>query len=213
MMDQHICIIYINSVHKPLLLIFILRDKIINIDSTISLSTESVILQSIRVTEPLLYFMLIVIKIWILLVDFIEVCLDGRDVDKFIDIVSFINKIVDGTTLDIFEQFQIIAKRKIWFSDKTIPLYFAHHKINDFIVYNPMFFLIDVISINYFLSHMFVQLCEVDYKIENNWQILILEIIDCLSYTILICDKISLFEVYFLLYDILQRVENLLLNL
>jgi len=41
-------------------------------------------------------------------------------------------------------------------------------------MYNPMLFFIYIIPIDYFLGHMFVQFCEIDWKVENNWEILIL---------------------------------------
>ena len=108
-MYEHIRITNINSVHKPLLLILIFRDKIIYIDSTILLPTATIVLQSIRMAEPLLDFMLVEIKICFLFVDFVEIRLAGRHIDEFIDIVGFVDKIVHRATLDIFQQFKIIT--------------------------------------------------------------------------------------------------------
>ena len=61
--DKHVRVIDIYSIHESFFLIFIFRNKVIYIDSTVCLSTTAIVLQFIRMTQPFLNSMLIDIEI------------------------------------------------------------------------------------------------------------------------------------------------------
>lgn len=89
-------------------------------------------------------------------------------------------------------------------ADQPIALDFAHHEIDDFIVYYPVLLFVDVVPVVHLLGHLLVHLREIDHKVEEDREVFVLQRIDSFSDAILISHKVSFLEVYLLLYDCLK---------
>ena len=86
---QHVRIFVIYASRKPFFLVLVITNTARNSDSVVSLLAAAVVLQFLRVTEPLTDSAVVNVKVRLLFIYFIEESLQARKVDKLIDIFCF----------------------------------------------------------------------------------------------------------------------------
>ena len=138
-----------------------------NIDSLVRGLRSNKFLETMRVTEPLIELWIVVIVVRVLLVDLIEIIFITCKVDEFVNVLCFSCEEVCGIPLQTFKYFQVITEGKVALPDKPISLNSGHHKINDLVMYDPVFLFINIVPILHFFLNLLVHLHKINNKMKN----------------------------------------------
>lgn len=133
--------------------------------------------------------------------------------DALIDVVGLGFEEVNWVVLDVLESLQVLVERHVGLPDESVALHLAEDEVSDFVVDHPMLLLINIVLVDDLLLYISVYLCEVDDVIVDLREILVFEGVDGLPDAVFVRDEVPFFEVDVLLYYVLQRNQDVLLDL
>ncbi len=203
--DQSVRTSLINSTAKPLLLCLVEAQLLLNIHPIVIVAAQGVLLQFGPSAQPLIDFVEVGEVVRIFFIDFVEVCFEGGDVHALIDVGCFEAQVFDWAGLQVLQIFEVFVERHVGLAQQPVALDFAEDEVSDFIVDHPVLLFVDVALIEYLLLDILVDLGEVDDVVVYNREVLILKRVYRLPNAILVCQKVSLLEVYVLPHDRLER--------